>query len=312
MSVAAVILAGGLGTRMGPLTRNCPKPLLPVGDEPLVVHQFRRLAEVGVDDVVLATSYRAGDFAPALGDGSRWGVHLTYVTEDAPAGTGGGLRQALRSRSWDGVEAIFVLNGDLLTTHDMTAQLAAHRQAHAVATIHAFGVEDASAYGLLHTDGARITGFEEKPERGGPGLVNAGTYVVDLRIADLCGADGDVVSLEREVFPAVIRAGLPVVAHADETPFLDVGSPAALLRANLDWATRHGASALTAQAQIADDAHVADSVIMAGTRVEAGAEIRGCVIGRNVTIGAGAHLTNCVLGDGNVVEANAHLDDVTR
>ncbi|MEJ7706676.1 MAG: nucleotidyltransferase family protein [Nocardioidaceae bacterium] len=174
----AVIIAGGLGVRLLPLTEHCPKHLLPVAGIPFVVHQLTKLAEADIGRVVLATSYLADQFEPVLGDGSRWGIELVYVREQTPLGTGGAISNAaihLRSKT---AEPVVIFNGDILSGHDLSAQIAQHRDREAEVTLHLVEVEDARAFGCVPTDDAgNVLGFVEKSPNPVSRQINAGCYV---------------------------------------------------------------------------------------------------------------------------------------
>ncbi|GAA3548038.1 hypothetical protein AFL01nite_26680 [Aeromicrobium flavum] len=228
-----IVLAGGLGTRLRPAVGDLPKPLVDVGGEPLVAHQIRRLVAAGVPDIVLAVGFGADRVERELGDGSRWGARLTYSRETEPLGTGGAL--ALAARSGVGrSDTVVVVNGDLLSRHDLVAHVDAFERSGADLSLHVREVEDARAYGVVSVDAAdRVTGFHEKPIDPAPGLVNAGTYVV--RGSVLLALPGTVpLSLEVDVFPG-LAADADVRAHRDDAPFLDVGTPAALEQARQAW-----------------------------------------------------------------------------
>ncbi|WP_078698376.1 nucleotidyltransferase family protein [Aeromicrobium choanae] len=228
-----IVLAGGLGTRLRVAVGDLPKPLVDVGGEPLVAHQIRRLVEAGVPDVVVAVGFGAQQVQDALGTGDRWGARLTYSREDQPLGTGGAL--ALAARSVDAEDTVVVVNGDLLSRHDLAAQVAAFERSGAAGSIHVREVPDARAYGVVTLDdtGTRVAGFHEKPVEPGPGLVNAGTYV--MRGDVLRGLPTTVpLSLEVDVFPGLV-ASADVRAHRDDAAFLDVGTPEALEQARQSW-----------------------------------------------------------------------------
>jgi mannose-1-phosphate guanylyltransferase len=229
-----IVLAGGLGTRLRPAVGDLPKPLVDVGGEPLVAHQLRRLVAAGVPDIVIAAGFGADLVAQELGDGARWGARLTYSRETEPLGTGGALALAARSAVAPG-DTVVVVNGDLLSRHDLAAQLDAFERSAAEVFIHVREVEDARAYGVVSVDGTgeRVTGFREKPSEAVPGFVNAGTYV--MRGSVLLALPRTVpLSLEIDVFPR-LAAGSDVRAHRDDAPFLDVGTPEALERARRAW-----------------------------------------------------------------------------
>ena len=236
--VEAVIVAGGFGTRLLPLTERRPKHLLEVGGVPFLEHQVARLAAAGVDHVVLATSYRADLFEPVLGDGSRWGVRLDYVQEQEPLGTGGAIRNVADALGDDPEGAVVILNGDVLSGHDLPAQLADFETPHdgrAVdVSLHLVEVADARAFGCVPTDDSgRVTGFTEKSEHPVTNQVNAGCYVFRRRVVDGIPA-GRVVSVERETFPGLVADGALVVGYVENAYWRDVGTPAALVAASRD------------------------------------------------------------------------------
>src|SRR5690625_2724972 len=200
----AILLVGGLGTRLRPLTDDIPKPMLPVAGVPLVAHQIARLREAGVEHVVLATSYRAEVFADGLGDGSALGVRLDYAYEDEPLGTGGAIRHAAdRLDGADPAAPILIQNGDIIDGHDMNAQVKEHIDAQATVTLHLTTVDDARAYGCVPTDeNGRVTAFLEKMPNPVSRQINAGCYVFTRQVIDIIPT-GQVVSVERETFPAL-------------------------------------------------------------------------------------------------------------
>ena len=185
----AVIVAGGFGTRLLPLTTHRPKHLLEVGGVPFLAHQISRLAAAGVEHVVLATSYHADLFEPVLGDGSAWGVRLSYVQEQEPLGTGGAIRNVAGALTDDPEAAIVVLNGDVLSGHRLDKQLADFETPRAGRTVdvslHLVEVKDARPFGCVPTDEAgRVTGFHEKSENPVTRQVNAGCYVFRRRVVE--------------------------------------------------------------------------------------------------------------------------------
>ena len=227
----AVIVAGGFGTRMLPLTERRPKHLLEVGGVRFLEHQITKLAEAGVHHVVLATSYHAELFRPVLGDGQRYGVRLTYVTEDEPLGTGGAIRNVADALDPDPDHAVVILNGDVLSGHDLRAQIADFhrpRDGRPVdVSLHLVQVEDPRAFGCVPTDEAgRVTAFLEKTEDPPTDQVNAGCYVFRRAVVDTIPA-GQVVSVERELTDTV-AARLTGADHsnADSDPGEAAGQPA--------------------------------------------------------------------------------------
>lgn len=302
----AVILAGGLGTRMGSLSLDRPKHLLEIGGEPVIAHQLRWLAGHGVVDVVLATAHLADRFAPVLGDGSRWGVRLQYATEPAPLGTGGGLRFAVAARG-DVPDWIVVVNGDLLTGHDLGRQLAlADDRLDAV--LHIRTVDDARPFGCVVADaGGRVTAFLEKSPHPPSHEVNGGTYVLAARVVEAIGPG--VVSLERDVLPALVARG-GVTAYREQALWEDIGTPEAVVRTSRRLVLASGADAhIDPTATIAADAVVADgSAIGPHAVVGPGARVIGSVVMAEAVVGAGAVVSGAavppaaIVPDGAVIE----------
>lgn len=322
----AVIVAGGFGTRLLPLTMHRPKHLLEVGGVPFLEHQVSRLAAAGVRHVVLATSYRAELFAPVLGDGSRWGVRLTYVQEEEPLGTGGAIRNVADALAPDPEGAVVVLNGDVLSGHDLAAQLADFerpREGRPVdVSLHLVEVEDARPFGCVPTDvEGRVTAFVEKSDNPVSRQINAGCYVFRRRVVDAIPA-GRVVSVERETFPGLVSDGALVVGHVANAYWRDVGTPEALVAASRDLVTGEFRSPATtrspAEAWVAPGCEVAEdavvdggSALARGSRVGDGTRVWGSVLMPGARVGPGAVVAECVLGPGAVVAAGVQLDRVT-
>lgn len=311
MSLHAVILAGGYGSRLMPFTARRPKHLLPIGDEPVIAHQLHRLADVGVSRVVLATAYHADAFRPVLGDGEAFGLQLEFSREATPLGTGGALRQAAETLQPDDDDDVLVLNGDLLSEHDQLAQVDAHRRFRAeggALTVHARDVDDARPFGLLTLDGDRVVRFEEKPREPVAGAVNAGTYVMTGAVTRALplGAES---SLERDLFPSLAAQGR-VHAYREDAAFADIGTPASLLAANVTWAARRGVGAVVLSGRVSPGADVLGSLVMDGAVVE-DCVVRDTIVGPAARIGSGARLDACVIGDDVVVEPGAVLTGST-
>jgi len=338
----AVIVAGGFGTRLLPLTARRPKHLLNVGGVPFLEHQIARLAEAGVDHVVLATSYRAELFEPVLGDGSRWGVQLDYVQEDEPLGTAGAIRNVAGALRDDPDGAVVILNGDILSGHDLRRQLAdfeTTRDGRRVdVSLHLVEVPDARPFGCVPTDEAgRVTGFTEKSEHPVTNQVNAGCYVFRRGVIDLI-PEGKVVSVERETFPTLVEEGRLVVGFVDTAYWRDVGTPEALVAASRDLvlgvASSPAVSLPSGEARVLDGASVdpaakldggtlvdtgawiergatvTGSVVMSGAVVREDAVVVDSVVGPSAVVGRSAHLREVTLGDEATVGAGSRLEDV--
>jgi mannose-1-phosphate guanylyltransferase len=317
----AILLVGGKGTRLRPLTVDTAKPMLPVAGVPFLTHQLARLRAAGIEHVVLATSYRAETFEDHFGDGSSLGMDLDYVTETQPLGTGGGIRNVAELLRGGPGDAVMILNGDVLSGHDIAGQLAAHERAGADVTLHLVRVEDPRAFGCVPTDDAgRVTAFLEKMPEPVTDQINAGCYVFRRRVIDDIPA-GRPVSVERETFPDLLSADAVVLGFLDSSYWLDVGTPAALVRGSCDLVLGRvaspalpgstGESLVLAGATVAPDAVLCGGTTVGeGARVGAGARVEGSVLLPGAEIGEGATVRASVVGAGAVVGAGTVLDDV--
>jgi mannose-1-phosphate guanylyltransferase len=316
-TLEAVVIAGGFGTRLLPLTEHRPKHLLEVGGVPLLEHQVGRLAAAGVQHVVLATSYRAELFEPVLGDGRRWGVRLDYVQESEPMGTGGAIRNVAGALGDDPEGAVVVLNGDVLSGHDLGAQLRdfeTPRGGRPVdVSLHLVEVEDARAFGCVPTDATgRVTGFVEKSEHPVTRQVNAGCYVFRRRVVDGIPT-GRPVSVERETFPGLVAGDALVVGYVENAYWRDVGNPTALVAASADLVLAGGRTALVDATALVDPSARVDagSVVGPGAAVGAGAVVSGSVLMPGAVVGARAQVVDSVLGPQARVGNGVLLEAVT-
>ena len=307
----AVVLVGGFGTRLRPLTEAIPKPLLPVGQRPIIEHVVRSLAAGGVTEVVLALGFRPDAFRDAYPDGTCAGVPLHYAVEPEPLDTGGAIAFAARAAGID--QTFVVVNGDVLTDLDVRRLVELHRGWGAEATLHLTPVEDPSSFGVVATDDSgRVLRFVEKPPRESApsNMINAGTYVFEPSMIDRVPVDARV-SVERVVFPAVAAEGR-LFAWCTDDYWIDTGRPELYRQANLDAVG--GRRRLVDEPSMAPDARaegeVDRSVLGAGVVVEAGAAVRGSVLLAGCRVGEGAVVTDSVLGPGSRVGAGAVLDDV--
>jgi mannose-1-phosphate guanylyltransferase len=323
----AVVLVGGFGTRLRPLTLTTPKPLLPVGHRPILELAVANLARGGVSEVVLSLGFNPDAFLRTYPDGHCAGVALHYAVEPEPLDTAGAIRFAADAAGID--ETFVVFNGDVLTDLDVGRLVAFHRDHGSEGTLHLTPVDDPSAFGVVPTaaDG-RVEAFIEKPPPGEAptNLINAGTYVLEPSVLDRIPAQGRA-SIERETFPAMVADGcLYALATADY--WLDAGRPELYRQANLDVldgrraavkaeAVARGAvvektatvvhSLVGAGAVIEGGAAVEDSVVLPGARVGQGARVVDSILGEGSRVGDGACLTDVVLGGGEVVEPGATL-----
>lgn len=291
-----ILLVGGFGTRLMPLTSETPKPMLPVAGIPVTEHQILAAKAAGVHTLVLATSYLAEVFTPYFGDGSRWGIKILYAVEKEPLGTGGAIGNAAQLFDLDslGDEPIVVFNGDVLSRHSIAKQIQFHQSKNADVTIHLIDVEDARAFGCVPTDSqSRVTAFLEKMENPVTQSINAGCYIFHQRVLSEIPR-GEVVSIERETFPALVKSARPIYGYKEQAYWLDVGTPAALFKGSRDL--------IEGQYQVMPGSAIDPSATISGksslgARVSVGANciIDDCIIGDDVRIGDGANLSHCFI-----------------
>jgi mannose-1-phosphate guanylyltransferase len=305
--VEAVVLVGGQGTRLQPLTLRTPKPMLLFAGVPFLTHQIGRLRAAGVEHIVMATSYRSEVFHEYFGSGKDLGVRIDYVTETEPLGTGGGIRNVARRLESGPDDPVLIVNGDVLSGHDIRAQLELHRRRDAAVTLHLVEVEDARAFGCVPTDShSRVTGFVEKSPNPVTNRINAGCYVFARRVIDDIPADRPV-SVERETFPGLLEAKAIVLGYLDTSYWLDVGTPSAFVQGSADVVRGVVVSPVLpgppGESLIHDEALVHASAVVSGgsvigprSRVDAGAHVRGSVVADGVHIAAGAIVDRSIIG----------------
>ena len=313
----ALLIAGGLGTRLRPLTFTRPKHLLPIANRPHIEHVLDLLRRHAITDVVLATSYLADAFAAVIAGASDTGMEMRVAHETQPLGTAGAIKNAEALVSDD---TFFAFNGDVLTDADLTALLDFHRDRGAAATILLTPVDDPSAYGVVPTDAdGMVTGFIEKPLPGEAptNQINAGVYVLEPSVLASIPA-GEVVSIEREVFPALADSG-GLFALSTDAYWMDIGTPQKYLQANLDalsgaFQTEQVAAPGPATNVMAEDvridehARVSSACLGTGCIVAGGATVRDSVLLDRVSVEAGATVRSSVLGEGVVVRSGAVVD----
>jgi mannose-1-phosphate guanylyltransferase len=295
----AVVLVGGEGTRLRPLTYHVPKPLLPVGTSTILEQVLAHLAEHGVTDAVLSLGYKPEPFLRAFPDNVASGVRLTYATEPEPLDTAGAIAFAARHAGWQD-ETLVVVNGDIITDSDVTALLEMHQRSKAMASILLTPVEDPSRYGVVPTDAdGRVIAFIEKPPRdeAPTNMINAGTYVLEPEVLAMV-EPGRRVSIEREVFPAVVAKGA-CYAMPDPGYWVDAGTPATLLQVNCDLVNG-----------VRTDVSHETTVLASSTSVlPADLDAENVVIGDDVVIGSGVVLRDCLIMDGAVLGDHVHVSN---
>ena len=312
----AVVLAGGLGTRLRPLTTTIPKQLLPIAGAPMIVRVLEQLAAHGVDRAVLSMGHLPEPFAEAFPDRRIGGVDVSFAIEPEALGTAGAIRFAARTV---GIDTTFLaVNGDVLTDLDISSLVSTHRASGAEGTIALSPVDDPSAYGVVVTDSSGcVSAFVEKPPPGtAPSHnINAGTYVLEPSFADRV-TPGVAVSIEREVFPRMVE-DRALFARVDSGYWLDAGTPAAYLQANTDvldgvrslWYPGELTSSTLrlADATVAPSASVARSVLGAGVAIGEGARVEGSVVLDGAQIGPDSTVADSIVGPGAIVGRGASL-----
>ncbi len=338
----AVILVGGFGTRLKPLSINTPKAMMPVINVPFLEYVIRHLVQHNIRYIVLAMSHLAKPIEDYLGDGSRFGVNLTYTIEDTALGTAGAVKNAEKYLD----EAFFILNGDIFTDLDLTAMMTFHLQRKAVATLALTPVDDPTHYGLIDTDTQnRVVRFLEKPswEQVTTNMINAGTYILQPEV--LAGIPPqEKFSFERQVFPSMLKQGAPIYAYPSSHYWIDIGTPRKYHQLNRDlldgksnqyafessrWIGSDQADKTGLKADISQPLVVGDNckinnrvkltgplVIGSSCSIAPNAVIEDCVIWKNVKIGEGAVVkhsiiaNNCHIGSGSVIGNSIIADNV--
>jgi mannose-1-phosphate guanylyltransferase len=308
--VQALVLAGGEGTRLRPLTSTIPKPVVPLAGKPFIVYMLEWLCSHGVKEVILACGFMADDVRAVLGDGKALGLRLLYVREPRPLGTGGALKFAADLLQ----ERFLMLNGDVLTDIDLTAQLRQHEATGASATLALVHVADPSAYGLvlLHDDRS-VRAFVEKPGKrarddadtggngaGAPNLINAGVYVLERDVLKYISPAGTTSSIERDVFPRLVGNGL--FGHPASGYWLDIGTPWRYLRATFDLLDGTAGTRVAATPAQQPGETIDPVLIDAGCRIAERARVGPYVVlGPDVVIGDSARIERAVVLEGATV-----------
>ena len=301
---AAILLVGGRGTRLAPLTDRTPKPMLPVGGVPFTLHQVLQARAAGVRRLVMATSYMAEVFEPYFGDGSRFDMEISYAVEEVALGTGGGIKNAAAHLDLDGDAPVVIFNGDVLSAHDLKGQMDFHRKRDADVTLYLTKVDDARAYGVVPTDSdGWVEAFLEKMENPITNQINAGCYIFKRSVIEAIES-GRVVSVERETFPTLLDEGKRVQGFVDNGYWRDIGTPSALIAASADLVTgrfasvatmpsnsRSGKGFIDERAKVAENAVIDEgSVILAGAQVGQNCVILSSIVGERSTIADGVRI----------------------
>ena len=301
MSTSAILLVGGMGTRLHPLTLKTPKPMLQVAGVPFTEHQIRKAADAGITEIILATSYKSELFEPYFGDGERFGIKIKYAVEKSALGTGGGIRNAANLLA--DCDQVVIFNGDVLSGHDLAAQLAFHKKNQADITLYLTQVEDARAYGCVELlENKQIKSFLEKMENPISNLINAGCYIFNRQIIDQI-PQNKVVSVERDTFPNLLANNAKVFGYLENAYWLDIGTPAALVKASADLITGAITSSATPN-------HTGDKLISPSAQIGSGCVINnGSVIESEVVVESNCQITGSIIGSGAKIGSNCKIID---
>ncbi|WP_163701558.1 mannose-1-phosphate guanylyltransferase [Mycolicibacterium sarraceniae] len=297
--VDAVVLVGGKGTRLRPLTLSAAKPMLPTAGLPFLTHLLSRIAAAGIEHVILGTSFKAATFESEFGDGSKLGLQIEYVVEERPLGTGGGIANVVPKLRND---TVMVFNGDVLSGMELGHMLTSHHESQADLTLHLVRVSDPRAFGCVPTDAdGRVQAFLEKTEDPPSDQINAGTYIFKREILDRIPRDREV-SVEREVFPALLADGVKVCGYVDSSYWRDMGTPEDFVRGSADLVRGLAPSPALGGRR-------GESLVHDGASVAAGAVlVGGTVVGRGAEIGPGVRLDGAVVFDGASIEAGSVVE----
>lgn len=320
----AVVMAGGEGTRLRPLTLDVPKPFIRVAGKPAMEYALDALVKAGIRDIVVTTFYKPERLIQHLGGGAKLGARIFYSVEDEAMGTAGGVAKCLPML---GDDTVVVLSGDVIADVDVRALVDAHKKSGAVATMALTEVEDVSEFGIVGLDATgRIVRFKEKPktkEEAFSNLINTGIYVLEpeaLREVP----QGQAFDFSKQLFPKLLESGKRLQGVPIQGFWMDVGRPADLLKASQELGRRHRGQSLVDQAKVDGKAKVArsdlyagsaveagavveDCILYDGARVEADAQVRGTILAPEAVVGRGARVTDCVLGRGARVKPGTTL-----
>ena len=335
----AVILVGGEGTRLRPLTCHTPKAMVPILNRPFLEHLLRYLEKHGVKDIILAMSYFPDPIRSYFGDGTQMGVQMTYVVEESPLGTAGAVKNAESLLD----EPFIVFNGDILTEIDLTTMIRRHREIKPKVSIALTPVDNPTLYGVVETDAeGRVKCFTEKPswDKVSSNMINAGIYIVEPEVLEHIPASNPSM-FENYLFPRLLEMGEPILSYPSDAYWIDIGTPEKYLKVHHDlllgWGDENvrtegnseihpkariegpvligdqcsiaqdaqlkGPTVLGPRCEVAEGSVVEGSVLWRGTKVGAGAVLKNCIIGSYSCIqGSGRALDSCVLGDNVIVE----------
>jgi mannose-1-phosphate guanylyltransferase / phosphomannomutase len=317
----AIIIAGGLGTRLRPLTYNVPKPIVPLVNRPFTFYQIELLKKYGITDIILNLHYLSDNIRNIFDDGKKLGVNISYSLEENPLGTAGAVKNA--EQYFDN-EPMLVFNGDILTDINLSKMIAFHQEKKAKVTIAMTKVEDPTIYGLIIVDeNSRVLEFREKPtwEQVVANTINAGVYICDPSIFKLV-PKGKEFSFERQLYPMLLEKGEKIYGYKTDAYWMDIGDPVKYLKAHHDIMNGYvmaniSGNRITADMWTEDDANISKSAKVRGKVMLGGHSVvaedvileESVVLGEGVIIGKGAKLKNCVVHSKTTIGENAKLEN---
>jgi len=320
MVTKGILLVGGKGTRLAPLTNSTPKPMLRVAGKPVTEHQIVKARNSGIKELVLATSYLAEVFEPYFGDGSRFGISITYAVEEVPLGTGGAIANAASKLNLSDDDSVIIFNGDVLSGHNLSDQIAFHEKTCSDVTLYLTQVQDSSAYGCvpINQEG-RVQSFLEKMDNPIADTINAGCYIFRNRALKQI-PNGQIVSVERDTFPKLLSDGFDLFGFLDNDYWIDMGTPHSFIKASKDLILKPELSAATSgvangcligsNAKIHPSAHVGEgSTIEDGVLIHEGCTISGSMISASANVGAGSEIRDSYIASGQVIPPGSKLID---
>jgi mannose-1-phosphate guanylyltransferase len=281
--------------------------MLSVAGIPFTQHQIIKARDAGIKEIVLATSYLAEIFEPYFGDGSRFGINVRYAVEEVALGTGGAIGNAAKMLQEEGPVVIF--NGDVLSSHDLKGQINFHAENEADISLYLTEVADARAYGAVEMSGVAITSFNEKMEKPPTNIINAGCYIFNREMISTI-PEGDVISVERQTFPGALAVGKKLYGFVDRSYWLDIGTPAALLKATSDLISGE-ASSVAFDELLASGAYEKKGTALIGStaKIASSAVVGdGSFIGQGVSLGEGSKISQSVIGDGASIGDRADIE----
>ncbi len=318
MVTKGILLVGGKGTRLAPLTNNTPKPMLRVAGKPVTEHQIVKARNSGIKELVLATSYLAEVFEPYFGDGSEFGISISYAVEETPLGTGGAIANAARKLNLADDDSVVIFNGDVLSGHNLDDQISLHEKSNSDVTLYLTKVQDPRAYGCVPLDSqGRVQSFLEKMDNPIADTINAGCYIFRNRAIKQI-PNGQVVSVERDTFPKLLSEGFNLFGYLDNDYWIDMGTPHSFIKASKDLILKPELSAATSgvvdgcliglNTKIHPSARIGEgSTIEDGVQIEEGCTISGSMISGLATIGAGSEIRDSYIAPGHVIPPDSKL-----